>query len=238
MFAFRQRTTVWISLVLGLSFVSAAAAEPHTGRAPQRPFIATIAQVEEDQTPLPSSVATPIRRAQVALQTTKARFQRRMYGRALTSLKTVRINMLRAHRAGIAQMSAPPPPEEDTPPGPDSVIAVLNLEHGVSNAVVRLFNGIARGTVVRQLRYTLWLTHTTRNKMLDPVIATNSGEEGGDYSDGMADTVGIYTNEVNLVTRALRQYRLSPGARRGLRNALTRVRATEARVNAVFGGGE
>jgi hypothetical protein len=43
---------------------------------------------------------------------------------------------------------------------------------------------------------------------------------------------------VKLITTALQQYRLSNDGETGLRDALVRAKATRAKVNAAFGGGE
>jgi hypothetical protein len=227
-----------LSLALSLGFVSQAAARPAEGPAGTQQVVAHIAQ-EEDSVPLPESVAVPIRRARTALKAVNTRFQRRQYALALQSLGVVRLNVSKAHKAGMAQIGAPPTdPESDDPPGPVSVVAVLNLEHGVGTAVVKLFNGMTRPGVVMDLRYTLRNVHVTRDKMLNAVIALPPEGAGADYADDMADTVGIYGAEVTLVTTALKQYRLSESGRIGLRRALARVRATQKNVNTAFGGGE
>jgi hypothetical protein len=54
----------------------------------------------------------------------------------------------------------------------------------------------------------------------------------------MSDTLGTYPAEENLITTALLAYELTAGARTGLTNVLAQVQATEAKVDAVWGGGE
>jgi hypothetical protein len=123
-------------------------------------------------------------------------------------------------------------------PGPPAVLAVLRLEHRIGMQVVDLFDGMKRPGVVSELRRTLWKDHRRRNIMLDKVIKLPAEGARADYADGMADTLGIYKQEVQEVTTALSTYQLSPAGRVGLRRALVRVRATNAKVSRAFGGGE
>jgi hypothetical protein len=231
-------------LVASLAALSVAAGDAEARvdgaltAAPRPAPIAHLAQ-EEDSTPVPKSVADPIRRARSALNQANVQVQAREYAKALDSLVAVRVNVSQAQKAGMAQIGAPPTdPESDDLPGPVSVLAVLNLEHRVTMVVVQLFDGMKSEKVVASLRYTLWKAHGARDVMLDAIIALDPEGEGADYADGMADTLGLYASEVKLVTGALQQYRLSPAGRLGLRNALDRVRATRAKVNKAFGGGE
>jgi hypothetical protein len=226
-----------LALLLALG-ISTVVFRPGEGSAATQSALAHIAQ-EEDAVPVPASVAAPIRRARGALGDAVAQVGARRYRRALGSLKTIRVNLGQAHQAGIAQIGLPPiDPEEDTPPGPVSVLAVLDLEHRVNAKLIPLFNGLRRDTVVASLRYTLWLVNDRRNEMLDEVIPLDPEGEGADYADGMADTVPAYTAEVKLVNTALGQYRLTPKSRLGLSRALVRLQATASKVNAAFGGGE
>ena len=74
--------------------------------------------------------------------------------------------------------------------------------------------------------------------MLDAVIALDPEGAGADYADGMADTLDGYIDEIENLSEALRVDRLSRAGRAGLSNALVRSQATQAKVNAAFGGGE
>ena len=234
----RRTSSLARGLVISLAVASVAAATPRGSQAAPPRELASVAQ-EAEGTPLPKSVAIPIGRAQAALKTAKARLQKRQYGQGVAALRVLRTNVLNAHRAGMAQIGKPPAdPESEDTPGPVAVTAVLNLEHTVGTGVVALFDGMTRSDAVVALRYTLWTTHVNRDRMLKKIIALDPEGAGADYADGMADTVGIYTAEVDLVTRALQQYRLSPDGTLGLKNALTRVRATEAKVLNAYGGGE
>lgn len=228
-----------LGVVLVLGVVSTAAARPNQGPVAEAAVVSNASQPEEDADPIPRSVAAPIRRARAALARAKTQIAAHTYAKAIDSLRAVRVNVSAAHRAGLAQIGAPPTdPESDEPPGPVSVIAVLNLEHAVTNGVVVSFNGTTRRAIVHAMRYTLWWTHGVRIPMLNAVIALDPEEEGADYADGMADTLPIYANEVKVITTALQKYRLSNYGRTGLRNALARAKATRAKVNAAFGGGE
>ena len=92
--------------------------------------------------------------------------------------------------------------------------------------------------VIESLRYTLLTAHRFRHTMLSRVIALPPEGAGGDYDDGMSDTLELYTGEVTLITRALGLYKLTPAARVGLTNALARARATQTKVNMRWGDGE
>ena len=116
-------------------------------------------------------------------------------------------------------------------------MAVLNLEHRIMMEVP-FFNGMKTGAVIESLRYTLLTAHRLRNAMLSRVIALPAEGSGGDYDDGMSDTLELYTGEVTLITRALVLYKLTPAARVGLTKAKARARATEAKVLLRWGGGE
>ena len=185
-----------------------------------------------------ASVSTLVRRARAKLSAAKVYLERRRYTKALASLTGLRYNTRRAHRAGMALIGKPPQdPESDEPPGPGAVISVLRLEHRVTMDLVPFFNGLTRASAVYWLRYTLWLTHTLRLRMLNKVIALPE-EKRSDYDDSMSDTVGIYPAEIRLVRKALNQYQLSANGRTGLTAALARIKKTNAKVQKVWGGGE
>jgi hypothetical protein len=139
----------------------------------------------------------------------------------------------------MAQIGKPPSdPESDDPPGPPSVIAVLNMEHHVGIGLVPLFNRMKEAAVVNALQDTLRFTYDDRDKMLNRVIALPPEGAGADYSDSMSDTLGLYAVEVNQITDGLKEYQLIPHGRAALNYDLKRVRATQAKVNKAFGGGE
>ena len=74
--------------------------------------------------------------------------------------------------------------------------------------------------------------------MLNQVIALPPEGDRGDYADGIADRLGVYTQEVQQLSTALSTYRLTSAAGQKLHNALGRATATKAKVDAAFGGGE
>jgi hypothetical protein len=194
---------------------------------------------QEELTTAAVSVSVPIQRADAALQRAIVQIRAHRYGKARASLGTVRRQSTQAQQIATALIGAPPTdPESDDVPGPPAVLAVLRLEHRIGMQVVDLFDGMKRPGVVRELRRTLWKDHRRRNIMLDKVISLPAEGARADYADGMADTLGIYKQEVQEVTTALSTYRLSPSGRVGLRRALVRVRATNTKVNRAFGGGE
>lgn len=188
---------------------------------------------------LPGSVATPIKRAKAALTKTETRIAEHRYGRALDSLKALRRNVRAANNAATNQIGLPPTdPESDDPPGPPSVFAVLKLDHRVTMHLVPLYDGLGRLDVVTSLNGTLEGAHGRRDSMLDAVIALPAEGDRADYDDGMADLLGMYPAEETLISGALEEAQLVDSARTGLSAALARVKATDEKVNAVWGGGE
>lgn len=189
--------------------------------------------------PVARAVATPITRANAALAAATTEIHAGHPRRAITALGTLRYQLGLAHKAAMNQIGKPPAdPESDEPPGPPAVLAVLALEHRIDLGVVPLFDGRTRTDVIDALRSTLYADHQRRNAILDRVIALPAEGARGDYEDGMADTLAQYPKEEKQLTTALATYRLTATSNTGLRNALTRVRATTAKVNAAFGGGE
>jgi hypothetical protein len=188
---------------------------------------------------LPGSVATPIKRAKAALTRTEDRLAQHRYGRALDSLKALRRNVRAANNAATNQIGLPPAdPESDDPPGPPSVFAVLRLDHRVTMHLVPLYDALSRLDVVSSLNASLGRTHRRRDAMLDAVIALPAEGDRGDYDDGMADTLLVYPAEEKLISDTLQTAALIDSARSGLTDALARVQATDAKVDAVWGGGE
>jgi hypothetical protein len=229
-----------LGLVVGLTVVSVATAQSDLAREPAPDqMVASASQAEEDEVMLPSRVAASIERTQNALDRAEAGIDDVQYASALPSLKAVGADIRRAHRAGLRQMNAAPADEEaETTPGPDSVVAVLTLEQTAVTRLAGLFDRVTNAQVVRRLRGALFAALRNRDRMLNAVIALDPEGAGADYADGMADTVDGYTDEVANLTEALQVDRLSPAGRIALNRALGRTKATEAKVNAAFGGGE
>ena len=233
-----RRALVCLAVVVGI--VSTTMAGTSGAAAASQPRIADVAAMKYGlAAPRKKPASTPMTRARAALAAAKLRLKKRRYAMALVSLKALRYNLGRAHGAGMAQIGRPPKdPESDEPPGPAAVMAVLNLEHRIMMEVVPFLNGMKTSGVIESLRFTFLTTHRLRNAMLSRVIALPSEGAGGDYDDGMSDTLDLYTSEVTLLTRALGLYKLTPAARVGLTNALARARATQTKVNTRWGGGE
>jgi hypothetical protein len=230
----RTATTLSVLLFLGLAGFSAPAAlgAKDTGH----PISST--QSAPSSQSLARAGSTPITRAKEALATATSELQAGHPGRAITALDDLRHQVRLAHRAALDLIGKPPTdPESDEPPGPPAVLAMLALEHRVAMGTVPLFEGQTRTDVVDALHRALRSTLHRRDVMLDQVIALRPAARG-DYEDGMADTLGQYPKEEQQLATALSTYHLSPSAQTALQDALAQVRATEAKVTPVFGGGE
>jgi hypothetical protein len=229
-----------LALILGLGAGAAAVAvvaAPAPAQAAETTLIVPQhVQVNPALSLIPTSVSTPISRARAALDLAVSHTLANRLVKARAALEVVRLNITKAHVAGLAQIGAPPTdPESDEPPGPPSVLAVLGLEHRVGMDLVPLFNHRTGPKIVDALRYTLRRAHLKRDVMVDTVIALPPEGAGSDYADGMADTLSSYTQEVNQLETGLETYQLSPVGKVALGKALIRVRATKAKVNDAFG---
>lgn len=235
------KAAVPLGLVLGfLALFSLSAAPAHAAK-PAAKTIAKAAQAEaDDEVILPGRVAGAIRRTQNSLNNAEEHIDEGEITQAVKSLRAVRRNMYRADKAARRQMNAVPadPEAEDAgTPGPDSVIAVLALDGQVVQQTSALFDTNSK-SVVDGLTHALYRTMGARDKLLDSVIALDPEGAGADYSDGMADTVDGYADEVSSLTEALADDQLSAGGTRVLRPALAKSQATAAKVTLAFGGGE
>lgn len=231
-----------LATLIALSLVgapSALAAERGDGREVTPAVAFRPAPPEEDQVPIPDSVAIPIDRAKEALGAAKKKVEAHRYGEAVDALGTLERQGIKAHSAASEQIGLPPSdPEEDVPPGPGSVIAVLTLDHKVGVELVPLFRGMRSDNVVDALRATLKSFHSARDELIDEVVGLAPEGDGADYVDDMSDMVVTFKSEITSIRTALAQYRLIPAARQALKNALTRVQATQATMEAAYGGGE
>ncbi|MEA2135147.1 MAG: hypothetical protein QOC68_3056 [Solirubrobacteraceae bacterium] len=226
------KAAVPLGLVLGALALSAA---PAHAAAP----VAKAAQTPADDTVvLPGRVAAAIRRTQRSLDNAENHVDEAEPAKAVTSLRAVRRNMYRADRAARRQMNAvPADPEAETTSGPDSVIAVLTLDQTVVESLSGLFDTNSKG-VVDGLSHAMYRTMDARDRLLNSVIALDPEGAGADYSDGMADTLDGYADEVASISEALADDQLSAGGARVLRPALSQSQATAAKVNLAYGGGE
>jgi hypothetical protein len=210
------------------------------GHAQARTSFMAFWPVPDDDVVLPSRVASAIAFTQDSVDQSARRVNNGHWVLANQSLAAVGVNVGRAHRAGMYQVTLPVPADAETTPGPDSVVAVLNLEQGVITNLAALFDGVTakHPWVIKSLGAALTQANTSRNQMLDAIIALDPEGAGADYSDGMTDTVDGYTDEVANLTEALHNDVLAPAARTALNKALANSQATAAKVSAGFGGGE
>jgi hypothetical protein len=231
-FALAAAAVALTALVLASARTASAAAIYQ----PQPPQSTLVPHVEEDGTPLPTSVATPIKKARAALANAIYYRLHRKLRYASIALANVRLHVGSAHTAAMAEIGAPPAdPESDDLPGPPSVIAVLALERTVVVRGAPLYQGLTTGI---GLAKTLATAQTLRTTMLNKVVSLDPEGAGADYADGMADTVPSYTTEVNAVIAVLNTNSLTSTSRTTLTQVLTRSRQARAVVTAAFGGGE
>ena len=225
------------SLMLALGVADVASAS-QSAPLPIGPAMQAQAAAEDEVVVLPSRVAAAIRRTQNSLAKAEEHIDEAEYAKAIISLRGVRNNLVRADKAARRQMDAvPTDPEAEVTSGPDSVIAVLTLDQEVVVRLAGLLNGQS-GTVVGAMGTTLTVAQTTRDKLLDAVLALDPEGAGVGYADGMADTLDGYADEVANLAEALADDKLSAGGKTILTTSLARSKATAAKMDAAFGGGE
>jgi hypothetical protein len=229
-------------LAVGIAFLAIAGLAPAAGGAHPGTVagtrLGTVGSLDLGAA-APRATATPIQKAREALERAVTRFAQHRIQRGLDALATLRRTAGVAHRAAVNKIGKPPTdPESDELPGPPAAFAMLTLEHQIGVRLPPIFNRMRRERVLSSLGYTLWLTHRRRDLMLDKVIALNPEGQRAEYADGMADTLSAFTNEVKTLRNGLDTYVLTSSGRSKLTSALNRVKATRARVNTVFGGGE
>jgi hypothetical protein len=236
----RGTKLILIGLVLTLAVAASASALPNSAHSSSgRPAAAAqTAPPEDEAVVLPSRIAAAIHRTETALANAEEHIDEAEYTKAIVSLRAVRVSLGRADKAARHQMNAvPADPEAETTPGPDSIIAALNVDQEAIVRVAGLFNGNS-GTLVTALASTITSAQLIRDRLLNTIIALDPEGGGADYSDGMADTLDGYTDEVANLTEALADDKLSAGGKAALQTALARSNATLAKINAAFGGGE
>jgi hypothetical protein len=190
----------------------------------------------EEGTALPDSVAKPIARTKTALANLALRINAHQFVLAAKSADNVRLYLGRADVAATNLIGAPPvDPESDDLPGPPAVLAVLAVEHRVVNRGTPLFDGLQARIGLKAM---LDAAMNRRDVMLDTVIALDPEGDGADYADGMADSVLIYDAEVETVRTVLNTAELDALQRDSVADVLAKARATQAKVQAAFGGGE
>jgi hypothetical protein len=223
-------------LALGITSVATPAAwgADDAGRDTER--VTTSSHGSENTPALGRGVSTPIKHADAALTKATNELRKHHPGRAIAALKDAKRNVGRAHTVATNLIGAPPSdPESDEPPGPRAVLAVLGLDHRVEMRVVPLFDDRRQTQVVDSLRAVLSSTNHHRKVLVNRIVGLPPEGAGADYADGMGDTLNQYKQEDKLISTALNTYQLTSGGRTGLKNALTQVRATKAKVAAAFG---
>jgi hypothetical protein len=229
----RGTKLILVGLVFTLAVAASASAHPSSVRTG-----AQAAPPADDPVVLPSRVAAGIRRTEAALANAETDIDEAEYTKAIVSLRAVRQNLARTDKAARRQMNAvPTDPEAETTPGPASVIAALTVDQEAVMTLAGLFNGNS-GTLVTALASTITSAQQIRDRLLSAVIALDPEGAGADYADGMPDTLDGYTDEVANLTEALADDTLSTGGKAALQAALARSKATLAKMNAAFGGGE
>ncbi|MDX6533814.1 MAG: hypothetical protein QOF68_1558 [Gaiellales bacterium] len=234
----RQLVVALPALVMALTLAMVLTTETAVANTPGSfpPIKGKALAPADDVTPPPASVARPLSKARIAMANATTYRARRDYMQASNSLANLRIYLERAHKAGMAQIGAPPvDPESDDLPGPVSVIAVLAVEHLIVNQSAKLFAGLQVGIGIDA---TQSLTMAQRKTMLKSIVSLDPEGDGADYADGMADTLPIYAQEVTFLTSVLTTGPLSSTGRQTLQASLVQSKATNAMVNAAYGGGE
>ena len=177
-------------------------------------------------------------RARAALAASVADIGHHRYAKAVTHLRTLKIQVRKAHTGATALIGKPPTdPESDDPPGVNAVLKVSGLEHKITMQLVPLFNHLSRSSVVAPLGYTLNVTDACRDVMLGKVISLKAGARD-DYSDGLSDTLPGYKAELNAFSTALSTYTMTTRGRHALTHAKGVVTGTNDAMRQVFGGGE
>jgi hypothetical protein len=229
----RARLILFCVVVASLAAAAIALSQASEGAA----GVAAARPIVDDEIILPSRVDAAIGRSLSALDRSEAAVDDQQYGAAAASLTAIDADLGRAHRAARAQMRAPMDPEAETTPGPDSVLAVLNLEQWTITRLAGLYDTVGDPVVLNRLGEALNTALTKRDQLLEKVIKLKPGKAVA-YADGMADSVDGYGDEVANLTEALQVDQLTTSARAALTNALSRSQATAAKVIAAFGGGE
>ena len=238
----RAVTTLGLALTLGLGLGIGPATAAQSDRAPASGTASGTTPVAVAALTSTAAAAPgykiEIQAADASLAAAVANLRAGRYVKAMAKLTGVRRHTENANIAAQVLVGRPPAdPESDDPPGPPAVIAVTRLDNRITKGAVALFNRRTNLNRVLSLRRTVGVAQQRRDLVLNKVIALPAGK-ADDYADSMSDTLGIYSTEVKYITNALATFTLSSSGRTGLTNALARARATNAKVNRVWGGGE
>jgi hypothetical protein len=230
-----KRLVAMLALATAVVAVVATTAGANTAHKAQTAKVTAAA--DDDAVVLPSRVGNAITRGQNLLEAAGTSIDSGSPAQAATQINNVVLAVRRVDEAARAQMNAPADPNSETTPGPDSVVAALTFEQGAVTMLAGYFDGKS-GTTVDALTHSLFSTLNSRDKLLNAVIALPAEGAGADYSDGMADTVAGYDDEVANLKEALANDTLSAGGKKVITSALAQSTKTDAAANAAFGGGE
>jgi hypothetical protein len=227
-----RRSTLVVLAPLALVFVLVLAAS--AGARPASHSAARSTVPLDPEVVLPSRVLNGISRAQKLLDLAEISIDTKDSAKAIAALNGISAAALRADKAARAQMNGVPA-DPESPPGPDAVAAVLALDQTLITTMTGLFDGTG-GLTVDAATHALFSVMSTRDKLVNAVIALPAEGAGADYAGGMTDAVPGYDDEVSNITEAIANDKLSAGGAKVLHSALTLSTATDTKVNAAFSG--
>jgi hypothetical protein len=231
----------WLTIAIALA-VSTSPTASATTASPTTASATTASATTTAHTCVPASntgsVSRHVTRARAALDAAIASLQDQRHRAAVTNLRTLKKQVRKAHTAAKALIGLPPTdPESDDPPGVAAVLNVAGLEHRVTTQLAPRFDGLDDDAVVGPLGNALIVADTCRHVLLRKVIALAAGKLD-DYSDGLADTLPGYKNELGAIHTALTMDDLATLGRSALEEARQVVAATQEKMKKAFGGGE
>jgi hypothetical protein len=190
------------------------------------------------QTATTTDYKPAVTRAKTALAKALTNVQRHHFNAAAGNLDVLRHQTRVAHTGATSLIGKPPTdPESDELPGVAAVQSVAGLEHSIAVKLVPGLKEVTRAATVRDLGNELDLAVACRDVMLAKVIALKPAARD-DYTDGLADTLPGYDQELNAMTTALAGTGYTGPARTRIQTAQTTVTSTRTDMQRVFGGGE
>jgi len=228
--------TVGTGLVAGALLVATMTSPGPVAAGPETSdTIVNVVDPIDPEVILPSRVDAALRRALAAMERASASVDDRQPRAAIAALTAARLNVTRAQLAGTRQVQAVPPPdtEEESTAGPDSVLAILNVDQVVITQLAGLFDRQSGVQLSAALKSTLNLALARRAEMLTLVLGLNE-EKGAPYLDVLIDTVPNYADEVANITEAIADDHLSAANKKTLQAALTKSKAANAQILKAF----
>src|SRR4051794_14153575 len=230
--------TMTISVVIALSVVSAPSGQ-QVGAVPLT-RLAPVAEPFDPEVALPARVDAALHRTFAAVERGVAAVDDRQRAHAGRALHAAAIGFTRANEAVLHQVLAVTDPnaEEESPAGPDSALAGLNVAQASIGELAGLFDGVRGAPVVRSIRTTLRAAQVKRAELVSVLVGLDPEGAGADYADALADTLPAYTDEVASIQEALVDDRLTGTARSALQAALIRSQAAQAAMTTAYGWGD